>query len=390
MPRQLRPLSECVLCLVLAACTPPNPTDGRIPAAAPPVAPAPVSAPVSVTLPPDVASITDPHSLAEHRQRAWIARYGPIRFAPTAPIAQETADLNERANNVDEPEIVIDARANQARIVTGKRGLRILVWIPFADLVSVPVRIVALRTSAGKQGKFHYEYIGGKRLTVIDPVDDANAVRVYPGFRFTSVDRRDDDFEVHYKGQLAQFDGFLDSHDFGVVFEPAELAWPPPGTESRARSNATIVDRPNGQVIATLRGTQPPYFEHEVFVVGEPQHGFTPIMITSPPADESSRAVTRYLIRGWVRSADLGMDEMPHSAYGSISGGIPDSQRSRLVTIAAGTPLRRVPSGPIIGAAVESGTHPADPAPGGGYWVDVYCPWGALQVYVSEARELGA
>ncbi len=380
-----------MLCLVLAACTPPDrPTDRRIPAAAPPVAPAPVSAPVSVTLPPDVASITDPHSLAEHRQRAWIARYGPIRFAPTEPIAKETADLNERANNVDEPEIVIDATADQARIVTGKHGLRILIWIPFDDLFSVPVRIVALRTSGAKQGTFHIEYIGGRRVTVIDPADEASAVRVYPGFRFTSVDRRGDDFGVHYKGPLAQFDGFLPRDAFGVIFEPGELAWPPPGTDSRARSNATIVDRPNGDVIATLRGTQPPYFEHDVFVVGEPQHGFTPIMLTSPPADESSRAATRYLIRGWVRSADLGADEMAQSAYGDASGGNPDSQRSRRVTIAAGTPLRRVPSGPIIGAAVESGTHAADPAPGGGYWVDVYCPWGALQVYVSEARELGA
>jgi hypothetical protein len=154
MPRRPRPLSEFVLCLLLAACPLPNrPTDRRIPAAAPPVAPAPVSHPVSVTLPPDVASITDPHSLAEHRQRAWIARYGPIRFAPTEPIAEETADLNERANNVDEPEIVIDATADQARIVTGKHGLRILIWIPFDDLFSVPVRIVALRTSVElKQG----------------------------------------------------------------------------------------------------------------------------------------------------------------------------------------------------------------------------------------------
>jgi len=387
MPLQPRPLIECV-CLLLAACQPPNrPTERQIPAAAPPVAPAPVS----VALPPDVASIADPHSLAEHRQRAWIARYGPIRFAPTEPIAKETADLDERANNVDEPEIVIDATADQARIVTGKNGLRILIWIPFDDLFSVPVHIVALRTRREwKQGKFHVENVGGRQVTVIDPADEASAVRVYPGFRFTSVDRRGDDFGVHYKGPLAQFDGFVPRDAFGVVFEPGELAWPPVGTESRARSNATIVDQPNGHVIATLRGTEPPSFEHDVFVVGKPQHGFTPIMLTSPPADESSRAVTRYLIRGWVRSADLGVDEMAQRADGSASGGIPDSQRSRRVTISAGTPLRRVPSGPIIGAAVESGTHAADPAPGGGYWVDVYCPWGALQVYVSEARELRA
>jgi hypothetical protein len=353
------------------------------------VPPAPVSAPVSVALPPDVASITDPHSLAEHRQRAWIARYGPIRFAPTEPIAQETADLNERANTVDEPEIVVDATADQARIVTGEQGLRILIWIPFGDLFSVPVRSVALRPSELKQGKFHTEYIGGRKITVIDsvdPTDAAGAVVVFPGFRFTSVDRSGNDFEVHYKGPLAQFDGLLPRDAFGVVFEPGELDWPPHGTDSRTRSNATIVDRPNSDVIATLRGTQP----HDVFVVGQPQHGFTPIMLTSPRANDSSTAATRYVIRGWVRSADLAVDEVAQSASFSVSGGNPDSRRSRLVTIAAGTPLRRVPSGPIIGAAVESKTHRADPAPGGGYWVDVYGPWGALQVYVGEARESGA
>jgi hypothetical protein len=313
----------------------------------------------------------DPQSLAKHRQRAWIARYGPIRFAPTEPIAEETADLNERFDNVDAPEIVIDATADQARIVTGKQELRILIWVPFNDLFSVPVRIVALRTTAKAP----------------EPADDASAVLVYPGFRFTSVDQRGDAFGVHYKGPLAQFSGFVPRDAFGVVFEPREPDSPPPGKYSRARSNATIVDRPNGRVIATLRGAHPPYFEHDVYVVGEPQRGFSPIMLLSPPSHHSPE-VGRYLIRGWVRSADLGVEAM--GATGYASGGIPDSQRSRRVTIAAGTPLRRVPSGPIIGVAVESGTHAADPAPGGGYWVDVYCPWGALRVYVSEARELGA
>lgn len=180
--------SEWVLCLILAACGPTNrPGDTPSPAEAPRAAPAPAS----VTLPPDVASIMEPHSLAAHRQRAWIARYGPIRFAPTEPIAEETADLNVRADDVGEPEVVVHVTAERARIVTGMQGLRILIWVAFDDLISVPIRTVALRASA----------------TAPEPPDNASAVRVYPGFRFTSVDRRGDAFGVHYEGPLAQFHG---------------------------------------------------------------------------------------------------------------------------------------------------------------------------------------
>ena len=147
-----------------------------------------------------------------------------------------------------------------------------------------------------------------------------------------------------------------------------------------------IVDRPNGQVIATLRGADPPYFEHDVIVVGEPQGGFSPIVLVSP-SRHNTPVMARYLIRGWVRSRDLGLEPMGQSAAGASGGPARAQHRERRVTIAAGTPLRRVPSGPIIGVAVESGTHWADPAPGGGYWVDVLCPWAALRVYVNEARE---
>jgi hypothetical protein len=315
----------------------------------------------------------EPHSLAEHRQRAWIARYGPIRFASTEPIAEETADLNVRADDVGEPEVVVDVIADRARIVTGIQGLRILIWVAFDDLISVPIRTVALRASA----------------TAPEPPDNASAVRVYPGFRFTSVDRRGDAFGVHYEGPLAEFHGFSSQTAFGVVFEPREADVPPAETTTRARSNATIVDRPNGQAIATLRGADPPYFEHDVIVVGEPQRGFSPIVLVSP-SPHNTPVVARYLIRGWVRSRDLGLEPMGQSLDGASGGPVRSQHRERRVTIAAGTPLRRVPSGPIIGVAVESGTHWADPAPGGGYWIDVLCPWAALRVYVSEARESDA
>lgn len=355
-----------VLCSILAACGPTN-LSGDTPC--PAEAPRPASAPVSVTLPPEVASIMEPRSLAGHRRRAWIARYGPIRFAPTEPIAEETANLNARADDFDEPEIVVDVTTDQARIVTGLQGLRILILVAFDDLVSVPIRTVALRASAKAP----------------EPPDDASAVRVYPGFRFTSVARRGDVFKVHYQGLFAQFHGFLSPDAFGVVFEPREAEVPPGETTSRARSSSTIFDRPNGQVIATLRGADPPYFEHDVIVLGEPRRGFSPIVLVSPSPD-GRPVVARYLIRGWVRSRDLGLEPMDPSYVGS--GVSSRSQhRERRVTIAAGTPLRRVPSGPIIGVAVESGTHWADPAPRGGYWVDVLTPWGALRVYVSEARE---
>jgi hypothetical protein len=123
-----------------------------------------------------------------------------------------------------------------------------------------------------------------------------------------------------------------------------------------------------------------------VIVVGEPQRGFSPIVLVSPSRDNTP-VVARYLIRGWVRSRDLGLEPMGQSFTGASGGPARAQHRERRVTIAAGSPLRRVPSGPIIGVAVESGSHWADPAPGGGYWVDVLCPWVALRVYVSEARE---
>lgn len=235
----------------------------------------------------------------------------------------------------------------------------------------MPIRTVALRASAKAP----------------EPPDNASAVRVYPGFRFTSVDRRGDVFGVHYEGPLAQFHGFLPRSAFGVVFEPREPDVPPAENTTRARSNATIVDRPDGQAIARLRGANPPYFEHDVSVVGEPQRGFSPIVLAGPTGYDVPVGA-HYLIRGWVRSRDLGLEPTEQSLAGGFGGPARCQNRERRVTIAAGTPLRRVPSGPIIGVAVESGTHWADPAPGGGYWVDVLCPWAALRVHVSEAREL--
>lgn len=358
--------SVWALCLILAACGPTNrPTDTPCVAEAPRAVPTPASG----TLPPEVASILEPHSLAAHRRRAWIARYGPIRFAPAEPIAEETANPALPAGDFGEPEVVVDVTADQARIVTGTQGLRILIWVAFDDLFSVPIRTVALRTSA----------------TAPEPPDNASAVRVYPGLRFTSLDRRGDVFRVHYKGSLAQFHGFLSQRAFGVVFEPREADVPRGETTSRARSNATIVDRPNGRAIATLRGGDPSYFEHDVIVLGEPQRGFSPIVHVSP-LHRNTPGAARYVIRGWVRSRDLGLEPMEGAMFGT-GDFAPAPHRERRVTIAAGTPLRRVPSGPIIGVAVESATHRADPAPGGGYWADVRCPWGALRVYVSEARE---
>lgn len=339
----------------------------------PPDAPPERVEPPAVPLPPEVAALVDPRALAAYRQRAWIARYGPIRFAPAAPIAEETAELSMPAEDLDAPEVVVDVAGDQARIATGTEGLRVLVWVAFADLVSVPTRTVALRPSP----------------TAPEPADDASAVRVEPGFRFTSLARRGDSLAVHYQGPAAQFDGFLPRAAFGAVFEPRAPDVAPVEPTSRARTNATILDRPGGRAIARLRGGAPPSFEHDVVVVGAEQQGFTPVALVSPSAD-GSPVVARYLIRGWVRSRDLGLEPMESSYRGASFGGVREPHRARRVAIAAGTPLRREPSGPIIGVAVERGTHRADPAPGGGYWIDVACPWTELRVHVRDARELDA
>lgn len=320
----------------------------------------------SELLPPEVASLSNDASLAQHARRAWVGRRGPIRFTRDGAVrpAEEGGPLSPFV-----PNVVVDVADEDVRLVHTTRGVRVLLWTRAEDLTRVPVDVVAVRPTR----------------TAAAPANDTPGIWLYPGFRLPSAVVRGDLTEFAYATAPVAFRGFVPNSSLGPVFVTA--APPERGGEwSMLKSNAALRDRPNGRVIVQFsqRGEQE-YFEHVVALLGEERSGQQLVAFRGAASGDE-----HFEVVGWARTRDLMIEPASGFGHGVGVGSGFGSQRSLRVALSAGTAVYDAADGTVIGLVFEDTVVAADAAPEGGFEFDIDSPWGVLSLYATRGTEVPA
>lgn len=232
--------SRAALLLALLGCSappaqaPPPATPAIEPVAAPTVAPAPEPiAPASTYLTADF----------EHRlpRRARIVRYGAIRFALDGPDTGRLDAPTMRDPRFATDDVVAVARPSHVRLVVELIAVRLLVWVPRADLA----KLATHRTTLA--------------LAPDGAPPASTGVTVDAGFAIDAVDGSSAYFE-HDDG-LVGFRGWLPLADVDEVYEPSPAPTAPPvepPTDTQLRPGATILASPTGgEVVARVISAHP-------------------------------------------------------------------------------------------------------------------------------------
>lgn len=344
-----------------AAVQQPEPERASAPEAQDPSSPTPglplEPEPAVTPLPPEVASLVDEASLAQHQRRAWVERSGPIRYRRDGAVRPAEAGEPFTAHW---PKVVVDVVEGDVRLVHATEGLRVLVWTRAEDLTHVPVEAVAVRPTR----------------SAAPPADGAPGVRLYPGFRLTGAIARGDVTEFAYTAPPVTFRGFVPNTSLGPVFVPAA---PPEreGDMSMLRSNAALRDRPTGRVVAQFSPQgEHVVFEHRVTLLGEARTGQQLVSYRGAAGPDE-----HFEVLGWASIRDLSIEPGSGFGRGFGSGSGFGSGRSLRVALPAGTPIFDEAGGSVIGVVFDESIVPADRAPEGGFAFDISSPWGILSLY---------
>lgn len=289
---------------------------------------------------------------------ALLAEGFEARFTRRAYVA---ADLQRRSD------VVLEEGDSRARLAIDRPDFRVAVWLGYAELREVAVRVAELRQKPSETSA-------------------STGAMVAPGAIIERREARGDHVDVvAVDGHLRAF-GFMESAALGHVYAPGPL--PPatnvptslPGSKASSRGwhlapGATLRVRPGGFRSASFdRDAHPPRYVTQLGTVG----WFHEVVYES--------AVLR--VRGFVaRQQLLALDPV---GFGSAGFGVRAPEPRERLRFDAGSCLYDAPGGDVIGALKRSRTSwvHIEPASRGG-WRNLQLAWPALSAWLPRGTPVG-
>lgn len=270
------------------------------------------------------------------------------------------ANLNDFAPPVEGPfpYVVVDA-SPWPRVLSEYGGVRMLLYVDPADAHTVAVRVARLCAEAD----------GGARGEI--------GLTIYPGLPVIAGARQGRT-HVRIMDTGLRAEGWVESSDLGVVYEPV-AAPVPPQSESLVllRGGVSLRASPGGAILAETDAQTPLACE----ILSPGQAGFTEVLIQNVETEPGGGGTLRYQARAFVASSALG--ERGTVGVGSPAP-LPVAGHSETFPLPRATRLYDHPRGSMVGLVVgEAFVWFDDQRESGWRRVWVPTPWGALALWMA-------